>query len=186
MPTIGADFRQPEARLSRDKILIFPNHLFLLWRMFLSFNARFGQEEYVKLAACILDSRGRLKRSCNFSHVLCGTLQEDTTSTIGALKVEYDVTPGTLNLASSESIEHGFSFQAQWLFLGALQNCPDVQSFPQARRSFENLFEASTPEMLINHCCMVSSSFENSPVRAGAHRIFLCRFLSTASFQDIW
>jgi len=62
-----------------------------------------------------------------------------------------------------------------------MQNFPNVQGFPQARRSFENLFEASTPEILIDHNCMISSRFENSPVRAGAHRVFLCRLLSMTS-----
>jgi hypothetical protein len=47
----------------------------------------------------------------------------------------------------------------------------------------DTALRASTPEMSIDHRCIISSSFEESPVRAGTHRIFPCCLLSTASSQ---
>ena len=64
-------------------------------------------------------------------------------------------------------------------FLGALQNFLRSRVFPR----LDAALRASTPEMSIDHRCIVSSSSEKSLVRAGTHRIFPCRLLSTASSQ---
>jgi hypothetical protein len=64
-------------------------------------------------------------------------------------------------------------------FLGALQNFLRSRVFPK----LDAALRASTPDMSIDHHCIVSSSFEKSLVRAGTHRIFPCRLLSMASSQ---